>query len=145
MPTVDLVTRANLFPAERFVVQAAAPSFIASNVASFLSDHLPKNDTMIREINGLSMVSQRPMFVTKGPCVLISLSLSLDWLPCVQRVLSLAQGAAQLCQRNVLQLANTFSRNAETFTDVFQRLWFSAVETETLRDDFLLPAVEYCD
>jgi hypothetical protein len=38
-------------------------------------------------------------------------------LGCAQRSLSLAESAAQLGQRNVLQLPNTFPDNAEIFTD----------------------------
>ena len=57
-------------------------------------------------------------------------------------MLSLAESAAQLGQRNVLQLPNTLPRDAEIFTDVFQSFRLSTVETETLRDDFLLPIIE---
>src|ERR1700720_575177 len=73
------------------------------------------------------------------------LSLSCDWLRSVQSVLFLAQGAAQLGQRNVLQLANTLARDAEILTNVFQRLRFSTIEAETLRDNFLLATIEQRD
>jgi len=47
--------------------------------------------------------------------------------------------------RGVLQLPNTFPRQAEILADILQRLRLSTVETETLRDDFLLAAVEHFD
>src|SRR5216683_760708 len=71
--------------------------------------------------------------------------LSFHWLCCGQAILFLAEGAPQLGERNVLQLANTLARDAEIPTDVFQGLWLSTVETETLRDNFLLAFVEHIE
>src|SRR5437762_9733257 len=65
--------------------------------------------------------------------------------PCLDWSVFLAERAAQLRQRNVLQLANTLACDAEILTDVLERLRLSAVETETLKDDFLLPIVEHFD
>ena len=58
------------------------------------------------------------------------------------RIFFLAQGAAQLRQRNVLQLANSLARHPKGFADVFQRLPFSTAEAETLRDDSFLALIE---
>ena len=48
------------------------------------------------------------------------------------RIFFLAQGAAQLRQRNVLQLANSLARHPKGFADVFQSVPFSTAEAETL-------------
>src|SRR5438105_2244853 len=77
--------------------------------------------------------------------VLFISSLRFDRLLCGQRSLLLTAGAAQLCQRNVLQLTNALPRDAKILTDIFQGLRLSTVETEALRDDFLLATVEHCD
>ena len=58
------------------------------------------------------------------------------------RIFFLAQGAAQLRQRNVLQLTNSLARYPKILADVFQRLWFSTAETETLLDDSFLALIE---
>src|SRR6266567_7848484 len=71
---------------------------------------------------------------------------SFIFLSCDQdfrRIFFLAEGAAQLRQRNVLQLANSLARHPEILAYVFQRLRLSTVETETLSDDFFLAFVEH--
>src|SRR5439155_20313632 len=102
---------------------------------------------MRRPISGLSMVNQMAMLVAEGPCVFMSyLSfLSCDQDLCFQGILFLAERASQLRQRNVLKLTNSFPGNTEILTNILQSLWLSAVETETLRDDFLLPVVEHVE
>ena len=62
-----------------------------------------------------------------------------------RRVFFLAEGTAQLRQRNVLQLANSLARHPEILAHVFQRLRLSTVETETLSDDFFLAFVEHLE
>ena len=58
------------------------------------------------------------------------------------RIFFLAQGAAQLRQRNILQLTNSLARYPKILADVFQCLRFSTAETETLRDDSFLALIE---
>ncbi len=48
----------------------------------------------------------------------------------------------KLRQRNILQLPDTLPRNAEILTDILQSLWLSAAETETLRNNCLLPLIK---
>src|ERR1700745_3200312 len=64
---------------------------------------------------------------------------------CVQRILSLAEGAAQFGERTVLQLADAFPRDAEIFRNVCQSPWLSSVEPETLRNDCHLAFVEHIE
>src|ERR1700737_1022949 len=71
--------------------------------------------------------------------------LSFDWQFDVDRLLFLAQRATQFRQRNVLQLTNTFACDAEFLSDFLERLWFAAVEPETLENDFLLAIVEHVE
>src|SRR5260370_41487907 len=73
------------------------------------------------------------------------LPLNRDRLSRVEKVLSFAQGAAQLGQGNVLQLADALPCDAEIPAIVFQGLRLSTTETETLRNNFLLAVVEHCD
>src|SRR5438270_11852436 len=61
------------------------------------------------------------------------------------RVFFLAEGTAQLRQRNVLQLANSLARHPEILAHVFQRLRLSTIETETLSDDFPLAFIEHLE
>ena len=57
---------------------------------------------MMSPINGLSIVSQRAMFVAKGPCVSIELFFSSCEELCFRKLLFLRERAAELRQRNVL-------------------------------------------
>src|ERR1041384_3710669 len=75
----------------------------------------------------------------------MSIFLSFDWKLDVDRLFFLAQRPTQLRQCNVLQLTNAFARHAVFLADFFEGLWLSAVETESLEDDFLLAIVEHVE
>src|SRR6266567_5798856 len=62
-----------------------------------------------------------------------------------RRVFFLAEGTAQLRQRNVLQLANSLARHPEILAHIFQRLRLSTIEAETLCDDFPLAFIEHLE
>src|ERR1051325_1087553 len=75
----------------------------------------------------------------------MSIFLSFDWKLDFDRLFFLAQSPAQFRQCNVLQLTNTFASHAEFLADFFEGLWLSAIETESLEDDFLLAIVEHVE
>src|SRR5947208_4484411 len=57
--------------------------------------------------------------------------------------LFLGQGATQLRQRDILQLANTFARHPKFFPDFLQRLGLSAIEPETRENNFAFAIFEH--
>ena len=63
-------------------------------------------------------------------------SLRLDRQLDVDRALFLAQRAAQLRQRDVLQLANPLARHAKLLADFLERLRLATIEPEALEDYF---------
>src|ERR1700736_404341 len=63
----------------------------------------------------------------------------------VDRLLFLAQSAAQLRKRDVLQLANALASDAKFFADFLERLRLAAVEPEALENDFFLAIVEHVE
>src|ERR1700730_12015260 len=72
----------------------------------------------------------------------MSILLSFDRQFHVDRFFFLAQSPAQLRQRDVLQLPNTFASHAKFLPDFLERLWLSAIETEALENDFFFAIVQ---
>lgn len=70
------------------------------------------------------------------------IDLSFDRQFDVDRLLFLAQSAAQLRQRNVLQLANALTGHAEFLAHFFESLGLAAIETEARENDLALAIVE---
>src|SRR3954454_2427525 len=68
--------------------------------------------------------------------------LSRDHESCFHKVVLFGERAAELRQRNILQLPDTLARNTETYADLLQSFGLSTVETETLRNNFLFAVVE---
>src|SRR5947209_1593838 len=60
----------------------------------------------------------------------------------LDRLLLFLQGAAQLHQRDVLQLPDAFTRDAEFLADFLERLRFAAIESEPREDDLLFAIVQ---
>ena len=63
----------------------------------------------------------------------------------VDRLFFLAQSPAQLRERDILQLTNTFAGHTKFFANFLERFRLSTVESETLEDDFLLAVVEHVE
>src|SRR6185437_10652947 len=61
------------------------------------------------------------------------------------RPLFLAQGAAQLRKRDILQLPDPLAGHAEFLADFLQRLRLAAVEPESRKDDLPLAVVEHIE
>ena len=61
----------------------------------------------------------------------------------VHRALFFAESAAQLRERNVLQLPDALTSDAEFFANFFESLWFSAVQPEALEDNFTFPVIQH--
>src|SRR5213082_693535 len=53
------------------------------------------------------------------------------------------QGATQLRQRDMLQLANTFARHPKFLPDLLQRLGLAAIESEARENNFAFAIVEH--
>ena len=71
--------------------------------------------------------------------------LSFNWEREASRFLFLPQGAAQFRERDVLQLTDTLTRDAQFPADFFQALSISAVEPETLGNNPLLAGGEHVE
>jgi hypothetical protein len=63
----------------------------------------------------------------------------------VDRFFFFAQGTAQFRKRDVLELTNTLSSNAEFLADFFESLWLTTIEPETLEDDLLLAIIKHVE
>src|SRR5438874_10934454 len=53
------------------------------------------------------------------------------------------QGATQLRQRDILQLANAFARHPKFLPDLLQRLGLAAIESEARENNFAFAIVEH--
>src|SRR5438874_8719056 len=74
------------------------------------------------------------------PC---RVDLSLDRQFDIDRALFLAQSTAELRERDVLQLPNALACNPEFLSDLLERFGFTAVQSEALKNDFLLAVVQH--
>src|SRR5437867_7459077 len=74
------------------------------------------------------------------PC---RVDLSLDRQFDIDRALFLAQSAAELRERNVLQLPNALAGNTEFFSHFLERFGLTTVQPEALENDLLLAIVQH--
>ena len=72
-------------------------------------------------------------------------SLSFDRQFDVDRALFFAQSAAQLRERNVLQLPDAFAGDPEFLPDFLECFRFAAIQPEALEDNFFLAIVEHVE
>src|SRR6266487_393983 len=74
---------------------------------------------------------------------LVVVDLSLDRQFDIDRALFLAQSAAELRKCNVLQLPNALACNAEFLSHFLERFGLTAVQSEALKNDFLLAIIQH--
>src|SRR6266568_1354184 len=74
---------------------------------------------------------------------LVVVDLSLDRQFDIDRALFLAQSAAELRKRNILQLPNALACNTEFLSHFLERFGLATIQSKALEDDFLLAIVEH--
>src|SRR5437762_11857482 len=80
--------------------------------------------------------------VSNARCRSCRVALSFDRQFDIDRALFLAQRAAELRERDVLQLSNALPCHAEFLSHFLERFRFSAVQPEALENNFLLAIVQ---
>src|ERR1700730_1506686 len=93
----------------------------------------------------MNMPRSKPQAEAGRSCPPRRITLRFDRQFDVDRLLFLAQSAAQFRKRDVLQLANALASDAEFFADFLERLRLATVEPEALENDFFLAIVEHVE